>query len=79
MGFARESLGICSKVEINLKKKNFYITRQLVTLNAASYCDSLGYSGDSFQNTRHPLITLSFPDFGLQFLVVIKLDLLTLY
>ena len=40
-----------------LKKKNFRTTRQLVTLNAASYCDSYGYSGDSFQNTRHPLIT----------------------
>ena len=40
-----------------LKKKNFYITRQLVTLNAASYCGSYRYSGDSFQNTRHPLIT----------------------
>ena len=39
------------------EKKNFHITRQLVTLNAASHCDSLGYSGDSFQNTRHPLIT----------------------
>ena len=31
-----------------LKKKNFHTTRQLVTLNAASYCDSLCYSGDSF-------------------------------
>ena len=31
-----------------LKKKNFHITRQLVTLNAASNCDSFGYSGDSF-------------------------------
>ncbi len=39
------------------KKKNFRRTRQLVTLNAASCCDSLGYSGDSFENTRHPLIT----------------------
>ena len=31
-----------------LKKKNFHITRQLVTLNAASYCGSYRYSGDSF-------------------------------
>ena len=38
-----------------LKKKNFHTTRQLVTLNAASCCDSCDYSGDSFQNTRHPL------------------------
>ena len=44
--------------DISLKKKNFHTTRQLVTLNAASYCDSLGYSGDSFESTRHPLITL---------------------
>ena len=47
-------------VQVNnnaLKKKIFYITLQLVTLNAASHCVSLGYSGDSFQNTRHPLIT----------------------
>ena len=42
------------------EKKNFYITRQLVTLNAANYCGSLCYSGDSFQNTRHPLITQIF-------------------
>ena len=40
------------------QNQNFHITRQLITLNAASHCDSLGYSGDSFQNTRHPLITL---------------------
>ena len=39
------------------EKKNFYITLQLVTRNAASYCGSYRYSGDSFQNTRHPLIT----------------------
>ena len=44
--------------DISLKKKNFHTTRQLVTLNATSYCDSYDYSGDSFQNTRHPLITL---------------------
>ena len=31
-----------------LKKKNFHITLQLVTLNAASNCYSFGYSGDSF-------------------------------
>ena len=61
------------------EKKNFHTTRQLVTLNAASYCDSFGYSGDSFQNTRHQLIILSFPDFSLQFLVIIKLPLLTSY
>ena len=41
-------------------EKNFHITRQLVTLNAASYCDSLCYSGDSFESTRHPLITQIF-------------------
>ena len=31
-----------------LEKKNFHNTLQLVTLNAASYCVSYGYSGDSF-------------------------------
>ena len=41
------------------EKKNFYITLQLVTRNAASYCGSYRYSGDSFDSTRHPLITLA--------------------
>ena len=30
------------------EKKNFRTTLQLVTLNAASYCGSYRYSGDSF-------------------------------
>ena len=30
------------------EKKNFHITRQLVTRSAASDCNSFGYRGDSF-------------------------------
>ena len=33
---------------INSEKKNFRTTLQLITLNAASYCGSYRYSGDSF-------------------------------
>ncbi len=51
------TLTIADIVEKNFEKTNFYTTRQLVTLNAASYCGSCDYSGDSFQNTRHPLVT----------------------
>ena len=59
MGFARELLGICSKVEINLKKKNFYITLQLVTHSVVRFYMPMSCDGDSFRFTRHPLITLT--------------------
>ena len=39
------------------KKKNFHTTRQLITRNAVSRCGITRYSGDSFQDTRHPLAT----------------------
>ena len=55
MQYRIESVGVFYS-----EKKNFYITLQLVTRNAASYCDSYRYSGDSFDFTRHPLITQIF-------------------
>ena len=43
---------------INIKKKNFYITLQLVTHSVVMFYMPMSYSGDLFQNTRHPLITI---------------------
>ena len=44
---------------LHLEKKNFYTTRQLVTLSVVIICASGNYTGDSFRCTRHPLVTLA--------------------
>ena len=54
LSFGRYGCEVKKDVDVNhgkykiQKKKNFRTTLQLVTLNAASYCCSYRYSGDSF-------------------------------
>ena len=47
-----------TQVRINIKKKNFYTTRQLVTHSVVRFYMPMSCSGDSFRFTRHPLITI---------------------